>query len=216
MNETLFINYATVLISIAFLSLQIGLMYNDISIIKNFLADNITILFPISIIMVLLIFIPLFTSMVSFSLTTSAFYQRMLVVYICCGVYFYILASTMYEIISPKDSQPCLIKTKNPSLKNFIDKIRNHNYYIHTDKNNSVNKKKECFFTQWHLSHLLLYMVVGYLIPKRYLFTIFIGLVWEGMELRWDIADGMDIFWNILGVGIGVGSRYLVEHYKNK
>ena len=106
----------------------------------------------------------------------------------------------------------CIYKTNKPPLKNFIKKTRNFNYYDHKDN----SEKEDCLITEYHLSHLVVYMIVGYLVPKRYLLIIFMGLMWEGMELRWDIADAMDIFWNILGVGIGVGSRYLVEHYKNK
>ena len=215
MNETKFINYATVLISITLVLLQIGLIYNDIDIIKQFLTKNFAILFPFSIIMILLFLIPLFTSMVSFKLTTSSFYQQMLVLYLGCGNFFITLFGLMLPIIFPKHRQHCVLETKNSSIKNVIDKLRNDNYYIHVNKNASA-KKKECLVTEWHISHLVVYMIVGYLVPKRYLLIIFMGIMWEGMELRWDIADAMDIFWNILGVGIGVGSRYLVEHYKNK
>lgn len=63
-----------------------------------------------------------------------------------------------------------------------------NNYKINIDIL-SYNKDKSLLFNGWTLSHLLLYIYIGYKYPDEYLFIFIIGLLWELYEFSYDYID---------------------------
>ena len=87
--------------------------------------------------------------------------------------------------------------------------IRGDNYLINKGKDSDV------LITGWNISHLLLYMIVGFLCPKLTILWLFIGILWEFLETfkEVDCYDYTDMFYNITGLYIGI---FLHHKYFNK
>lgn len=80
--------------------------------------------------------------------------------------------------------------------------VRGNNYTIGDDK--STDELKSCFVTSANLSHLLMYVVIGFLYPHLFWLTFFIGLLNEAFELVvYDCSDMLDILMNASGFFIG-------------
>lgn len=70
----------------------------------------------------------------------------------------------------------------------------------------SMNKKNSKIFNGWALSHLLLYVYIGYHYPDNYLFVIIIGILWEIYEYNFSTND---IFINNIYIGLcGIEDGY--------
>ena len=89
----------------------------------------------------------------------------------------------------------CLI-TYNSDITDFITKNRGINY------NNSIYLK-DCILTNWHLSHLLLYIFIGFFCPNLFLLSFSIGVTWEILEYFIGHHDFTDIIFNTIGFFIG-------------
>jgi hypothetical protein len=92
--------------------------------------------------------------------------------------------------------------------------------------NNKVGKSSNTsgiFFNScldfWHLTHLLMWILIGIMTPNKYILVLMIGILWEFVEHRQFSNDGSctspvcwrieDIFINMVGYAIGsMISRY--------
>ena len=75
--------------------------------------------------------------------------------------------------------------------------------YIIGDESQSASLEN-CLLTFWGTSHGLLYLILGYLCPKLFWPTFWIGVGFEVYEkLQYDCADPLDIVWNTMGFMIG-------------
>ena len=89
----------------------------------------------------------------------------------------------------------CLI-TYNSDITDFITKNRGFEY------NDSIYLK-DCIVTHWHLSHLLLYVFIGFFCPNLFLLSFSIGVSWEILEYFVQQNDFTDIIFNTIGFFIG-------------
>jgi hypothetical protein len=97
----------------------------------------------------------------------------------------------------------CII-TYPSDITDIIIKNRGKNY------NDSIYMK-DCIFTYWHLSHFLLYVIIGFFCPNLFLLSISIGIIWEILEYLIKLDDITDIFFNIFGFIVGFLINKLVK-----
>lgn len=62
-------------------------------------------------------------------------------------------------------------------------------------------------FTIWNLSHILYYAVGAYLFPDKAFILWCLGIVWELLEVPFNSSNLLDIFWNSIGIFIGLHLR---------
>lgn len=101
----------------------------------------------------------------------------------------------------------------------FLTLLLMYGYKSLIDKD-PLNKNINCF-TLWEISHLLLYIVLGYLIPDWFIQLTLVGIGWEIVEVllgklstptrnkitgkttNWWTGSFRDIIFNTLGFAIG-------------
>jgi hypothetical protein len=71
----------------------------------------------------------------------------------------------------------------------------------------SFNKQNSLIFNGWALSHLILYIIIGYFFPNEYLFVFIIGLIWEIYEFSYSY---LDICKNIYTTLLKTNKMYIV------
>jgi hypothetical protein len=59
-------------------------------------------------------------------------------------------------------------------------------------------------FTIWNLSHVIYFAIGSYLFPEKRLLLWTLGLLWELIEVYWQIMNPLDIIWNSIGILIGM------------
>jgi len=95
----------------------------------------------------------------------------------------------------------CFIGTPG-YLESYVRAGRGSNYYLNNSFSNIPSK---CLVTGWALSHVILYMVLGYVLPNMFWETLFIGILWEIVEcIFYKCHDIMDVLWNSIGFIIGM------------
>lgn len=88
-----------------------------------------------------------------------------------------------------------------------LGKWRGKNYSLTPTK----AMEKYCFMTSWAITHLILYAIIGFLFPKMFWTSFFVGVVFEIAEwLTLDCHDLLDLFWNSLGFFIGAGAKVML------
>jgi hypothetical protein len=89
---------------------------------------------------------------------------------------------------------------KGDDLPSKLGRIRGMNYFLTPAGRHSGY----CLVTSWAVSHILLYVVLGFMFPDRFWETFAIGALFEGVEwLTLDCHDLLDLVWNSLGFLIG-------------
>tara|TARA_B100000579_G_scaffold429169_1_gene440492 strand:+ start:330 stop:758 length:429 start_codon:yes stop_codon:yes gene_type:complete len=80
-------------------------------------------------------------------------------------------------------------------------------------------------FDKWHITHIVFYALLGFLYPKTFYFTMFLGIIWEIIEFyigyskpkwvfdywknstEWWFGRNSDIVVNLIGFIIGMKLR---------
>lgn len=78
---------------------------------------------------------------------------------------------------------------------------------ISYDINGKVKKeqmKKPCILNGWNISHILSFMVLTIVFPEYSLFLFFGGIIWELLEIIWQVENYLDIAWNTIGILLGL------------
>ena len=105
----------------------------------------------------------------------------------------------------------CFINCKEDICKNVTKFSRGGTYLLSSD----CMDHTECLFTVWEASHLLLHIGMGYSLNAY--FSVAIGIIFEIFEYYvYDCASILDIFWNTLGMLIGVYIRYYFAKKREK
>lgn len=121
--------------------------------------------------------------------------------------------------------------TQDKCEKHFIN-TRGEHYLLITDPNKITHTstgQEKCIFAWWHLTHVLLFTILGYMFPDNAGFVLFFGIIWELLESIYirkyldkitgiklfslfndDAFDYMDILYNTIGFGIG----YYIKNIK--
>jgi hypothetical protein len=84
--------------------------------------------------------------------------------------------------------------------------LREITYDIKGNHGREKNKKgtRLCFINGWIISHILFFGIMGFLFPDYALLLVLIGFTWEITEFLFGWHNWLDIFWNIIGIVIGV------------
>lgn len=64
-------------------------------------------------------------------------------------------------------------------------------------------------FTIWNLSHVLYFTLGAYLFPDKAFLLWYLGIVWELLEDYVKVMNPLDIFWNTIGIALGLALRKL-------
>ena len=100
--------------------------------------------------------------------------------------------------------ESCLWDTSNIFSTEY-NNLRGSDYFI-----GSMDKRKEkmlnkCLLTFWGLTHLIFYTIVAYMCPNYVFYAFITGCVFEFYEYQvYKCHDILDIFWNTMGLGIGM------------
>lgn len=104
---------------------------------------------------------------------------------------------------------PCLVRVTPFAAVSTA--VRGRNYYLDGTGKQTV-LDKDCLMTGWGASHVFLYFVLGFLVPRRFFLAMFVSAAFEvGEWALKDCHDLMDLLWNALGYAAGVGVRYTVS-----
>lgn len=99
--------------------------------------------------------------------------------------------------------------------------------YFHWKSNDPIKAVNVAGTNGWSVSHFVFNAVQGYLFPDQWLLCFALGVAWELLEFylyhvppstkwlpcslsdgeRWVYPDAMDIFYNALGLAVGVALR---------
>lgn len=149
--------------------------------------------------------------------------HRLLITLLLGIILFLFLMYAVPKIISSKNKlgalvkylhSSCLFECEESICKNMYNNGRSSGYYIN-DKGPAPTKYVEyadkmkkyqnsCLFSVWALSHMLLYVVIGLIIPEHYVIAITVGVLFEIFEhIAWNCGDVLDVLWNTIGFCIG-------------
>lgn len=136
---------------------------------------------------------------------TSRTYKLVLLCFLYGFIGFAAVIFTLIQALYDEDwsGAICIKKTANKRIQRLINLTRSDGYYPKNDDDTS-----DCLMTEWSLSHLIMYIIFGFMVPSQWLLLILIGVLWEGYEYLLNISDGLDIFYNIVGLVIGMTLRY--------
>lgn len=139
--------------------------------------------------------------------------QIMLGIYAISAILLFLVTQLNNPAYVPKSfnvaGKYCFIGAPN-FMWDFLRRYRGKNYYLNkTNNTNNIDSDvtPNCMLTIWGLSHVILYMILGWFVPDKFWETLLIGIAFEFLE-KWsyDCHDILDIMWNSVGFLIG---RYL-------
>ena len=115
--------------------------------------------------------------------------------------------NSLYKIL-----HKCGYYNESDSIE-FLTSTRGSNYYTFSDDTKIVNKKEKeldkknhmyCLISLWALTHVGLYIVIGFYCPNLFIETFIIGVLFEFFEkYYWNCQDSLDVIFNSIGFGIG-------------
>jgi hypothetical protein len=119
----------------------------------------------------------------------------------------------IYNKAINKYNQKCMLYNKSKIAQKFT-KHRSIHYYLYNldnvDKYDDNSKKiilyktKYCVVTFWSVSHIMLYLLIGFFCPSLFIPSFVSGVIWEGLEKKFfQCHDIIDIFYNSFGFAIG-------------
>ena len=143
-------------------------------------------------------------------------YLTMFVIYIIASI---ILQSFMFSCnyipILDNIQKTCLARCSKSKCFELIQWSRGKNYLVEDeiDRKESIKSTSTCLITFYSFTHLVLYFILGYLVPSLYLESFFIGIIFEFWErYNWDAHDFLDPVYN--GIGLLLGMYF--SPYRNK
>lgn len=94
----------------------------------------------------------------------------------------------------------------------YLDIGRGDEYFIGRPDNEDKRKELKdtadmCPVTIWPILHFVLYVILGFLMPKFFWQLFLIGIIWELAEWFWKCQCVLDIAWNLGGLIVGVVLR---------
>ena len=116
-----------------------------------------------------------------------------------------------------KYTHECLYSNNSPIVQ-FLTSTRGKNYYGMTDESDQTEspeerekmEKKGCLVSVWALTHIFLYIVIGFYCPDLFIPTFLLGVFFEYTEkLYSNCHDALDVVFNSIGFGIG----YQINRY---
>jgi hypothetical protein len=113
------------------------------------------------------------------------------------------IANPTGESIGKSLNIACLKKCDHNLCTYLTKNFRDSSYLL-----GQKEQPLDCIFSFWELTHLVLYIFIGYF------FNIYIAFIWgiifEMYEHNYyDCGSTLDIFWNMLGFMIGTYIRYV-------
>ena len=131
-----------------------------------------------------------------------------ILIFIISFMYLYIfkiLNLTPMKPFSEFHDNVCLINCEKEICRYLTKNCRGSNYLL-----GSTIQPEMCIFTMWENTHFLFYIFIGYF------YNLYIGLglsviveIWE--HYVYDCGSLLDIFWNTLGLFLGIYIRYHVK-----
>lgn len=118
---------------------------------------------------------------------------------------FSLLTNPSTKIVNEILGNMCLINCDHNLCQNMTYNLRDISYLMDSEMEHT-----KCLLTGWELSHLLLYVIIGYF------FNIYIALTLSVLfelyeHYMYDCASILDLFWNTLGLFIGISIRYYLQ-----
>ena len=106
----------------------------------------------------------------------------------------------------------CYILHVSPFIK-WLTSSRGKNYYTISDNKKIINKKDEkennkkhtyCLVSLWAITHVCLYVLIGFFCPNLFVESFIIGALFEYFEkYKWGCHDSLDVIFNSIGFCIG-------------
>lgn len=102
----------------------------------------------------------------------------------------------------------CTVRTKNPWLQKIGHRLRGENYITTNSPEDNQKYTRECIVTPWNMFHFSAHFVLVLLFPECWVSIFLVSLTYEAYEyVAWKCHDYGDIFYNALGVALGLGVR---------
>jgi hypothetical protein len=140
--------------------------------------------------------------------TTNALILFVFLIFIFWYIFIFMefkTTSAFINKISTYQDYKCFIPCKKEICTNITKTMRDSNYLV-----DSLKQPNECIFTFWEFSHIILHMLIGYYY-NAYI-SIGIGVGFEIFEhYVYNCGSFMDLFYNSLGLLIGVSIRSLIK-----
>lgn len=123
-------------------------------------------------------------------------YQTMFIIYGISLLTLILFASYLYTLEhKPSFLNICFINSK--SAIPIIKISRGRGYHVMDSRGSDSDC---CILGFFGVTHILLYMVLGYYVPKMFWETFFIGIIFEIVECyTLECHDSLDILWNTVG-----------------
>jgi len=130
------------------------------------------------------------------------------------GLYNLIQDCVIY-VEHPIVSKLTSMRGKNDFTVNSVEKNLEKNLDIkefsENNNKNNIDNHKYCLLTLWALTHVFLYMLIGFFCPDLFIPSFIIGVLYEIIEkYSYECHDVLDIVYNSVGFGIGFGINKLV------
>ena len=141
------------------------------------------------------------------------------VLFIVCIIPYCNRNNIIVSNITKKFSSGCVCICNKPICKTILNNGRSSNYLNPItksikNKENKENKEditlrelynKTCLLSFWGLSHVILYMLIGIILPNYFVELFIIGCLFEIVEhTMFKCGDILDIIWNNIGYVIGI------------
>ena len=99
-------------------------------------------------------------------------------------------------------SESCIIPC--PDVLKSLVSTRGENYFLSADGPTPESKLRNCLLSSWGASHIFMYALLTFIVPRLWWVVLISGIVWEIYESQaLGCQDFLDIFWDSLGIFIG-------------
>ena len=99
-------------------------------------------------------------------------------------------------------SESCIIEC--PDVLKSLVSTRGENYFLSADGPTPESKLRNCLLSSWGASHIFMYALLTFIVPRLWWVVLISGIVWEIYESQaLGCQDFLDIFWDSLGIFIG-------------
>tara|TARA_B100000900_G_scaffold396945_1_gene396757 strand:- start:209 stop:997 length:789 start_codon:yes stop_codon:yes gene_type:complete len=115
-------------------------------------------------------------------------------------------------------SKSCILPC--PSILKPLLSTRGNNYFLSKDGPTPENELRNCLLSSWGASHIFMYALITFIVPRLWWVVLISGIVWEIYESKeLGCQDFLDIFWDSLGIFIGytLAKKYKgnIEHFNS-
>ena len=99
-------------------------------------------------------------------------------------------------------SKSCVVPC--PSFLKPLLSTRGDNYFLSADGPTPDDELRNCLLSSWGASHIFMYALITFIVPRLWWVVLISGIVWEIYESHsLGCQDFLDIFWDSLGIFIG-------------